>query len=270
MAKKTPAAGDTTEAASDPQVTSPVTPPAGGEVTKIVTTPEPVPVLDENASGLLGTITMPEVKENALEAARGDIQSAVAPAGNEAGTPKKGETDATGRPWNPLYHEDPKRLNRDGFIALRRGGASKAKAGDPRPPLKSVAKTEAATPSATLDQSAQIETSATTCAGLFFVGCVAIGGEDLAPNEKENEKEIIKGYFADYFRAKGVIDIPPGIALAAGLGMYVATKWNRPTFAKRRATLWEKIGRWWNDFRWRRKNSAPRGVVDDAATVKNG
>jgi len=267
MAKKAPQAGDSVEPESNGQVTSPVTTaPAGEAVTKIVSD---VPILPDDGGSILGTVAMPEVKENAIEAARADnTASAVAPDGSQAGTPKKGETDATGRPWNPLYHEDPMRLNRDGFIALRRGGASKPKAGDPRPSLKSVAKTDGAPPSPSLDQSAKIEASATTCAGLFFIGAVTIGGEDLAPDEKAGEKETIKGYFADYFKAKGVIDIPPGIALAAGLGLYVASKWNRPTFTKRRATVWEKIGRWWNDFRWRRQNVAPSQVDNGAADVR--
>lgn len=256
MAKKNPPSQEATN--TEPEDISQVTSSVTGEGT--------VPVLDGEASGIVGIVEMPEVQQNAVDAAREDAAESVAAttAADPPGTPIKGKTDDKGRMWDPSIHENPMRLNKSGYIALRRGGAGAGKNAGKTPASKCEAPAAAGT-SPALEPDAKIEASAGACAGLFFVGAVAIGGEDLAPDESKNEKETIKGYFADYFRAKGVIDIPPGIALAAGLGMYVATKWNRPVFTARRKTIWEKVGRWWNDFRWRRQNVVKAEKVDAGA-----
>lgn len=270
MAKRTPPVNEKTAEPTDTTGDAPV------QVTRNVTGEGepptlPVPVLDDDATGLLDGLEMPEVRENVMaEAEAAETESQVAATLNDPpGTPIKGKTDEKGRPYDPAIHESPMRMNKSGFIAAKRGGAGiSKKTGKPIESRVDTSTTSAV--STTLQPDAKIETSATTCAGLFFIGAMTVGGDDLAPDEAKNEKDIVKGYFADYFKASGVVDIPPGIALAVGLGMYVVNKWNKPTFVARRLTMLEKAKRWWNDFKWRRQNSQANNVAQVPSDVKNG
>lgn len=244
-------------------------PPAQGQslspveaeaVTKNVT--EQVPMVGNEGQGVLtgSTPEMPEVKQNAIDAAKADAASTSEQA-RPSGTPRKGETDEDGRPYDPAIHETPMRLNKSGFIAKKRGGtAQKNLRNGVQPAQASKAILPGIAQEATPD--ANVETCAQVCAGMFLTTATVIGGDDLAP-ENDAEAARVKSIFHEYFKVKGAVDIPPGVALAFGLGMYVVTKWNKPKFVARRATIMEKVGRWWNDFKYRRLNRAVPAGVDN-------
>ena len=78
---------------------------------------------------------------------------------------------------------------------------------------------------------------------------VALFGEEWQPiqNENENEREILVGAFSDYFTAKGIIDIPPGVVLCIAIGGYSIRRIGKPQtksrLGKARDFLRSKLGR---------------------------
>lgn len=204
---------------------------------------------------------MPEVQDHAIKAAQERKQAAATPEPSQASgfSPAvKGKTDIDGRPYDPTIHEVPMRINRDGWIAKRRGGGSKS--GKPSAPLRSRVVPPGQGPQAVAaeappDPSVQIEASAQMCAGLFFTGATFLGGEEFAPDDK-SEQEFIVGSLKNYFTAKGCPDIPPGVALAGALGFYVAKRWSRPKFQERRKGWWQWIKDTVSSFRKKNDNLA--------------
>lgn len=76
---------------------------------------------------------------------------------------------------------------------------------------------------------------ANLAAGLWFGVPQVFLGEDWKP-EKDDEPLIAKA-FHDYFKAKGIAEIDPGVALLLVLGSYTAVRVNRPTI-KERVSKW--------------------------------
>lgn len=236
--------------------------------------PAPVNVVEENADKgesvvhidkvLQGeTPDMPEVQDHAVSAAVSRLEAAEsaekqAEAGEPSATlvPVKGQTDIKGRPFDPAIHESPLRINRDGWIACRRGTP---KGGKSAPPASrsfvdtSTPEPQAAPVVACEDEKAKA--TALLCAGLFVNTGTMILGDEFKP-EDAGEFDAVRSSFHEYFKAKGTPDIPPGLALALGLGTYCAKRWNAPKFKEKRESLWMLAKRWWNDFSFRRRESA--------------
>jgi hypothetical protein len=68
--------------------------------------------------------------------------------------------------------------------------------------------------------------------GLWIAAGISIFGDDWKP-ESDAEQNALNKAFYDYFKAKGMADLPPGWALAATLGMYTAARLRKPTVAQR-------------------------------------
>jgi len=66
---------------------------------------------------------------------------------------------------------------------------------------------------------------------------VAVFGEEWQPivNDNENEREMLECAFADYFEAKGITDIPAGLALTIALGGYSIRRLGKPQTKSRLA-----------------------------------
>ena len=191
--------------------------------------------------------SMPEVQDHAIAAAKERLEGETQAKGPEPTTVRvKGKTDVDGLPYDPSVHEVPLRINKDGWIAKRRGGGPKN--GKPTSPLRSkvvlddkraggVVGSGAGGNSAAVDLSAQIDASADMACGLFFTGATLIGGEEFAPEDR-SEQDAVRGAFKNYFAVKGCPDIPPGIALVGALGFFVAKRWSKPKFTEKRKGWW--------------------------------
>jgi len=150
----------------------------------------------------------------------GDVPAPDAPMTSEqsTATPAKGKKGG----WRPGAGRKPK--PRDGGMdADQRALLSGVDVTAP-PPLIPVPPKKSARP-------ADYENMGNLAAGWWFSGGEVLFGPDWKPNDAE-EKQIPKA-FAEYFRAKGLADIPPGVALALGLGMYSVTRFTRPTVKQR-------------------------------------
>lgn len=67
---------------------------------------------------------------------------------------------------------------------------------------------------------------------LFITGGQMFFGEEWKP-ESEAEQNALNKAFYDYFKAKGLGDLPPGVALACALGMYTSKRLAKPTTSQR-------------------------------------
>lgn len=71
----------------------------------------------------------------------------------------------------------------------------------------------------------------------------AIGGEEWEPRKDEafDERENLEIAFGDYFTAKEMKDIPPGLALSLALSTYMLPRFMMPTTKKRTLSFVDKM-----------------------------
>lgn len=267
--------GDQTPIASDDAapLTSSVTGEGPEEVTEIVTRTADPAAVAEVESLMGGGASMPEVNAGAVRAAQSASVARAEPAAT--GAPVKGRTDDKGRPFDPNIHEMDSEgkpaINAKGWLKCKRGGAAQAaKRGGSAHQSKLNVDAKGggpvlATGQATHDakREAQINASAVTLTGLVFSVGQMVGGEEFAPrvdkSTGEDEPAFIQGSFENYFRARGVVDIPPGVGLAFAIGGYVFKRWNAPKFEKRRMGWWEGIKQYFRDRAEARRLAAEEG-----------
>lgn len=175
-------------------------------------------LVEEKIHNVIGE-GLDEVIENQNEV----VPEAVEKAREKEAVEKENDTnvlDDRGYSFDPSIHDvgaDGKPLmNSKGFLKRRRGrkkGSTKVKDGTPPP--------------ANFEE--KIKQTAYICTHGIFNSCQMVFGEDWAPqkNPVDEEKMMVES-FSDYFRVKGVADIPPGVALAFSLMMYSARRFTMP------------------------------------------
>jgi hypothetical protein len=124
-----------------------------------------------------------------------------------------------------------------------------------------------------LDIAAQTAMAAGTATHLTILTGIMIGGTDFQPMKNPmvggmDDAEFLNKAYTDYFQAKGVTDIPPGVALTAALMCYVAPRFRLPETQSRtkKFALW--ISEKWAKFR-NRKNAAHVVSRDDGKRQDN-
>lgn len=133
-----------------------------------------------------------------------------------------------GEKWDPAIHEEPARKNARGGWARRRGGARKA--GSTSHAHRPGAKQAEAPLLTEKELTDKIEATAVLSAGLIFTCGTMIIGPCMEPDD--NERAGITAAFRDYYRAAGVLEIPPWVGLVGALTLYGARRWNHPEAVK--------------------------------------
>jgi len=199
---------------------------------------------------VMGQVAMPAVRPNAVAAVRAESATRdAAPAPAPELTPIKGKTDFSGRPFDPSLHMVDEagmpKLTKTGFIRSKPGQGFRAETSRLDPTAGDVPAEEAPRPIAKSTES-EIQATASVSAHLFVRTAVLVGGDEFEA-ESDEQAHLTKS-FADYYRAKGITDIPPGAALALGLGFFVLKRWNRPAVVERRKTIWARVKGWYIDY----------------------
>lgn len=78
--------------------------------------------------------------------------------------------------------------------------------------------------------------------------CAMLGGEDW--HAAEHEKAALANAWGNYFRSKGLTDIPPGVAVLIATGGYLLPRLSKPTTRGKLARLVQR-------FRDRKRKAAP-------------
>lgn len=187
--------------------------------------------LDSVGDSLVNEI--PEPQQHAIDQAAKDAEEATGEAAASV------DLDVLGVPWNPEIHAtgaDGKGIpTAKGAWRKRRGLKGSAShlntgaAAAPKDPKEDPTLTEQRTRE-------HQNRMAGAMAGTMLVRIsAAFGGPEFLPRTINipggltyNEEEFLQSAFGDYFVAKGISDLPPGMVLASALLMYYAPRFQEP------------------------------------------
>jgi hypothetical protein len=115
------------------------------------------------------------------------------------------------------------------------------------------------------DQTAAIAMSAGALTSITLLAGTIIGGPDFAPGPNplvggKNDQDFLQAAYFDYCKAKGVQDVPPGVALTAALMIYITPRLSRPATQTRLGKLGEFFGKIWLKIRKRSNGHAARVI----------
>ena len=170
-----------------------------------------------------------------------------------------GQTDKFGYMFDPALHQTnenggPKIVKRTKLIAIRQGIIHPATGlAKQAPPVESqnstVPDSQAPKPDAPKTEQpkpvdpAQCKLAAQVFAAQFFAANTMLLGPDFSPVVDDashiNERESLAQALEVYFLAKGIVDVPPGIALALCVGSYYGSRIAAPTV---RETVKQSLG----------------------------
>src|SRR5271163_1870457 len=213
--------------------------------------------LDDDPINNLGDTLVNEIPEpqaHAIDQARVD---AAREAENISGdTPSSLELDALGIPWDPTQHatgKDGKGVRTDkGAWRKRRGVTGSASY------LGKGSKTQTKTPDPAEVEALNKQTlekqnrmAGMMAAAMLINVSTAIGGDEFQARRIKipgtdatyDEREFLSQAFGDYFVAKQITDLPPGMVLVSALSMYYLPRFREPKVRERGG----KIGAWFKD-----------------------
>jgi hypothetical protein len=210
---------------------------------------------DLDALGDALTSEIPEPQQHAID-------QAVADAKADPDNPQDSsvEVDKLGIPWNPEIHSkgaDGKGiLTAKGTWRKRRGLKGSASYINTDAASAAGAKKAEEDPKVTEQRTHEHQCRmAGAMAGTMLVRLSAgIGGEAFLPRTitipgglTYNEEQFLQTAFGDYFVAKGIVDIPPGMVLVSALSMYYLPRFQQPEVRAKGS----KFFRWCKDkFQW--------------------
>jgi len=184
--------------------------------------------IDEGVPDLIGVVnSMPQVSPDLL--------------GSQGVTPKRvdkvvsGATDRKGKTFDPEYHKTDETgnpvLTKDGYCKIDFKKRYKKTVEQPKINIPE-----------DLNESANRRITAEASAGLYIQFGVGVFGDEWYPEKSKvfNEQEHLVLCFDNYYRVKGVKDIPPGVALAIGLSGYALKRFTKPNTK----TKLQRIGGW--------------------------
>lgn len=223
-----------------------------------------------SADILAAQADFPRVQEHAIQAEAGQDEPEAA---GPAAPTTDGPTDYKGRPFDPAIHVSDSLGNP--VLGDRNKLKIKPSAKGGRPPkvqsIVGAAKpskadpVQAPGPAAPEVDEAKLKASAAVLTGGFFTIAQILGGPDFKPEyideaQTINERALLESSVADYLRATGATDIPPGIALAIVAGSIVASRATRPTVQARFAKM---VGHFRKSKSQEKAVDVPHAVVDE-------
>lgn len=234
---------------------------------------EPVESGDSDTSApLVGLADMPSVQPHAIAAAEEDNKAHAAVVAKVA----TGKTDPQGRAFDPALHEvDPvtgePRLSTTGKLRCKRGRGAKGAIASGFKTAPAGAKVDNSAQTAA-EKAAKIDSTATVVTEMIFMGGKLIGGEEWEPRVDKasgtDERAVMKGAWAEYFRVRGIVDVPPEVMLVMAVGSYAVPRMFMPKTKTRVQAAKEWFYRWVATRRARRNGGVPereRQAYDQSA-----
>lgn len=183
--------------------------------------------------------------------------------------------DADGNPFDPDIHV----TQADGSPSLTKRGKLRKrpgrKAGQSSGTTASASRLktpEGGTAEVTMRQRQQARMSGAAAANALIMLGVTVGGDEWQPiaNRAEgiDEREQLQIAFGDYFEAKGMNDIPPGVALSIAVVAYAAPRFTMPKTQSKFQRFRENVAAWIAKRRMR-KNAPQPDTRDDGKRQNN-
>jgi hypothetical protein len=192
----------------------------------------------------------PRVQEHAIAAEMDEAAPASQPASQPA---SDAPTDYKGRPFDPALHAvdstgapivgDRNRLKMRQQVGSSKGRPVRVKSVVGKPAeAASDAEPAASSPAGVEVDESKLKAAAAVLTGGFFTVAQILGGDDFKPESIDeagtiSERALLESSVADYLRATGSTDIPPGIALAIVAGSIIAKRAPRPAVQARFAKM---------------------------------
>lgn len=206
---------------------------------------------------------MPAVQPHAIDAAQKQAAEQAAPTQPSGTAPVPPVVPPSGKEaFDPAIHETdpttgkPRTTKDGGFRRKRGGGARKLNTTGTAKPVQGG--TAAPMGPAPIDE-VKLQNAAVNSAMLLFGIGQMIGGEEWAPIKKRinadleiDERAQMTMAFSDYYRSRGIIDIPPGIVLCVVVVSYASARFQMPKTKSR----WEKFKIWFSIYILKRKAKA--------------
>jgi len=135
--------------------------------------------------------------------------------------------DASGASFDSTLHQ----MSKDGMPKITKAGNFKKKPGKSKSAIANV------TPP---DEDASYKACGSSTAEIIFIAGQGIGGAEWKP--RPEERAYMSDAWTQYYKAKGVEDLPPGVIVATALISYVAPRFTMPETQTRtkRFTNWFK------------------------------
>ncbi len=165
--------------------------------------------------------------------------------------------DKAGFAFDPEKHE----IKKDGTPKLSKNGLLCRKPGRQKKPQSRVFPGAQPLPEQTAEPLPGTETAHYQAVGAFAASMLFNAGMMIDADEwqpAEHERAMLTDAFANYARAQGVEDIPPGLALVIAVGSYVGP---RMVKQKTRGKLGRFIDKWKNR---KQKKAPPKDEKPDA------
>ena len=186
----------------------------------------------------------------------------------------EGITNVHGERFDKAIHRADKNgdplLTKTGRFRLKPGRKAGVDYSDAGPKLNNPFQPSAEIDAPEIDPS--LSFAAQTAAEMYIQTGVILFGPEWLPETERMERETLVSAFEQYFIAKGVIDIPPGVALAIALFGYAAPRFHMPETQSRVQIAWI----WLRSKFKRKKDDATRanfrayGLREDDASAANG
>ena len=249
------------------------------------------PAADLNKLGDELTDEIPEPQQHAIDQAISDASKNPDVPGAASGSV---ELDALGVPWDSTQHatgKDGKGVRTEkGTWRKRRGLKGSPShlntgAASNKPPEES----EEVKNRRLLEQQARL--AGATVAMLMFRISTGIGGPQFHPRQVQvtenisyDERTVMVDAWGDYFLAKGIVDVPPGVALCGALFMYYGPRFQDPEVRKKsgKVVTWFKNAAQWVYFKFKYRGKKkpesrheeppkePRSAKDYIDQARNG
>lgn len=222
---------------------------------------------------------MPEVQQHAVDQATEEATEAAGRWSHIRGTDgltfdpavhqvKKDGSPVLSSKGNCVRKRGTGRVSRTGVVTPRGGTSARVSS-----PKQSVVGGAPVGTRSTGDQPQQAAVIAARTAGVAAANAlislgVGLGGEEWSPRSDKKqgleERDMLESAFGDYFVAKGMEDIPPGIALIIGIGCYALPRFTMPKTQTRLSKLKGKLASWWVRRRDKKRNLKNSKKENDA------
>jgi hypothetical protein len=223
----------------------------------------------DGSDPLAGMEAMPAIQPHAIEAEKQDEAEKTAHIESAA----SGLTDANGRTFDPAIHETgpdgAPRLSPTGKLRLKRGRGASSFSGTKQPlngttpkQTAQAANVQTSAPKAT---AAEIEMAAKSTMNLIFMGSMMVFGPEDGELTKDELSHGVQT-FTSYYETRGIIKVPPEVAVIAYVATLGVSRWNRPRVAERRRSFKEKFIVWWLRMRGKKAKPVEADTTDDELT----
>ena len=184
----------------------------------------------------------------------------------ETAADESANVDSAGTPFDPKIHTGSKLKNGTWRTRKNAQAAGSSKVVKPRGKNSSTPDAAAAEAAAAKNAAEAKAAGIMAATAMFSLGR-AFGGDEWKPDDAA-EFTFQSEAWGNYFLAKGVYDVPPGLALCIAIGGYVGPRLTRPKTSQKVAGIKKWVAL--RVVRWKLTRALKREGIQATVTIKDG